>query len=313
MHRKQLRVTARAVAMGGTVVLGLGCTQAAMAGSLRTVVVPCYSGALASAISDASSGETIVLTPGCVYHLNTALPAVSASVTIEGYGAELLRGNSAPPFPLLTVDASVDFTVVDVNFKNGGGSGIDGGAIYNEGASTVNVDGGVFTDNYAGDDYGGAIANWSTRSVLTVTGATFVDNTTPDYGGAIYNYGTATVYGSDFKNTLTDDDGGAIYNEGTMQVIASTFTGITSYDGAIYNYSGDDLALTRDAITGNSAVYGAGVYNDGGTVVVNGSLIAFNRATDDGGGIYNWEGTARALGNQIYGNQPDNCVSVQGC
>lgn len=314
MHRKPLRAAARTVAAGGTMVLGLGCTQAAMAGPVRTVVVPCYAGALSSAISDASSGEIVMLTPGCVYHLNAALPNVGVSMTIDGYGAELLRDNSAPSFPILKVGASIDLTVVDVNFKNGGGGSVDGGAIFNSGASTVNVDGGTFTDNYAGDDYGGAIANWIGDSILNVTGATFIGNSTGEYGGAIYNDGTATVYASDFKdNTAPGYDGGAIYNEGAMQVIASTLTGNSSYYGAIVNDTDYGLVLTRDDITGNIGNYGAGVYNYKSTLAVSGSLIAFNRASDDGGGIYNWEGTARAFGNEIYGNAPDNCVYVQGC
>jgi hypothetical protein len=319
MHRKPVRVTARAVALGGTLVLGLGSAQAAMAGSPNTVDVPCYAGALASAISGATSGETIVLAPGCVYHLYAALPTVAVDMKIIGYDTELLglgdRADSG--FPLLSVGDEVDLTIVNVDFKDGGGSSVDGGAIYNPDTSNVTVDGGIFTDNYAGDGYGGAIANYNSKvASLTVNGAYFIDNDAAYYGGAIYNYGITTINGSTFeKNVSPDEDGGAIYNEGVMQVNASTFTGNSSYYGAIYNepYLNGGLTLNRDDFTGNLGVYGGALYNDAYAVTVNNSLIDFNIATYDGGGIYNNSGTTTVSRSRIYGNRPDNCVDVTGC
>ncbi len=158
-------------------------------------------------------------------------------MTIIGYDTELLGlGYRADPgFPLLSVAVSVDLTVVNVDFKDGGGSGVDGGAIYIPGDSDVTVDGGIFTDNYAGDGYGGAIAVYdSTDAHLTVNGAYFIDNEPSYYGGAIYNYGITTINSSTFKNNNSPDEyGGAIYNEGVMQVTGSTFTGNSSYYGAI--------------------------------------------------------------------------------
>jgi hypothetical protein len=319
MRLKSGRTAARAAAVGGSLVLGLGSAQAAMAGGPATVHVPCYTGALASAISGASSGETIVLAPGCVYRLDAALPTIGTDMTIIGYDTELLGlGHRADPgFPLLGVGVDVDLTIVNVDFKDGGGSGVDGGAIFQPYTSNVTVDGGIFTDNYAGDGYGGAISNYDSKDAsLTVNGAYFIGNDASYYGGAIYNYGITTINGSTFeKNVSPDEDGGAIYNEGVMQINASTFTGNSSYYGAIYNepYLTGSLTLNRDDITGNLGVDGGGLYNDAYAVIVNNSLIDFNIATDDGGGIYNDSGTTTVSRSQIYGNRPDNCVDVTGC
>src|ERR1700691_4385036 len=315
MHRKRVGAAARTAAVGGTLVLGLGTAPAALAQPPVTVHVACYPGALAAAISGATGGETIALTPGCVYRLDAALPNVDVDMTIVGYDTELLGYHS--DFPLLSVGASVDLTVVDVDFKDGGGSGVDGGAIYIPDASNVTVDGGIFTDNYAGDGYGGAISNYGSKdSFLTVNGAYFIDNDGAYYGGAIYNYGITTINGSTFeKNVSPDEDGGAIYNEGVMQVNASTFTGNSSYYGAIYNepYLTGSLTLNRDDFTGNLGVYGGALYNDAYAVTVNNSLIDFNVATYDGGGIYNNSGTTTVSRSRIYGNRPDNCFDVTGC
>src|SRR5580698_3974660 len=108
MHRKQVRAAARTAALGGTLVLGLGIAPAAMAQPPVTVHVACYAGALASAISGAVSGETIVLAPGCVYRLDQALPDVGVDLTIVGYDTELLRDYGAPSFSLLTIDCMDD-------------------------------------------------------------------------------------------------------------------------------------------------------------------------------------------------------------
>jgi predicted outer membrane repeat protein len=315
MHRKQVRAAARTAAVGGTLVLGLGSAQAAMAQPPVTVHVPCYTGALASAISDATGGETIVLAGGCVYHLDEALPDVAVDLTIVGLDTELLRDRGATSFSLLTVDCMVDLTVVNVDFKNGGGpDDDDGGAIYAPKDTDLTVHGGIFTDNYS-DDYGGAIESDGT---LTVTGAYFIGNFGYYEGGAIYNGddGGATVYGSTFQKNTTydgDDYGGAIANEGGMQLTGSTFTGNTGvYGGAVYN--DDDMTMTRDSLTGNAAYEGGGIYNDW-NLTVYGSLVDFNWASDEGGGIYDWECGSFALTHSaVYGNVPDNFFDqVGGC
>jgi predicted outer membrane repeat protein len=320
MHRKQVRAAARTAAVGGTLVLGLGIAPAAMAQPPVTVHVACYAGALASAISAATDGETIVLAPGCVYRLDQALPDVGVDLTIVGYDTELLRDYGAPSFSLLTIAkgecgcgpivhqplSTVDLTVVNVDFRNGGGpDDDDGGAIYAPDGAELTVHGGIFTDNYS-DDYGGAIESDDT---LTVTGAYFIGNYGYYEGGAIYNDGDATVYGSTFQKNSTgrddDDYGGAIANEDDMQLAGSTFTGNTGeYGGAVYN--DDDMAMTRDSVTGNTGYDGGGIYNDW-NLTVYGSLIDFNWASDEGGGIYDWECSSFTLTHSaLYGNVPDN-------
>jgi predicted outer membrane repeat protein len=325
MHRKQVRAAVRAAAVGGTLVLGLGTASAAMAQPPVTVHVPCYAGALAAAIFGATSGETIVLAPGCVYRLDQALPDVKVDLTIIGYDTELLRDYGAPGFSILTIDKgmlgggvvgvehqlnlAVDLTVVNVDFRNGGGPDVeDGGAINAPDGTALTVQGGIFTDNNS--EYGGAIES---DDILTVTGAYFIGNFAYYEGGGIYTDGyQASVSGSTFQKNATydgdDDDygGGGIYADNDdMQVTGSTFTGNSSYEGGAV-YTDDDLTMARDDATGNTARWGGGVYNDG-DLAVYGGLIYYNWASDEGGGIYNDDCGSLTLTHAVlYGNVPDN-------
>ena len=180
-----------------------------MAGSPVTVHVPCYPGALASAISGASGGETIVLAPGCTYWLAVGLIDNDSQLTIVGEDSTLERAPYASSLTLLKVSYGKTLTLDDVNFTNGGGSSeINGGAIYNHGTLTVN--GGTFSDNRDGE-YGGAIYN--DDDDITLTRDSITGNTGYD-GGGIYNDdgGDLTVYGSLIDFNWASDQGGGIYN-----------------------------------------------------------------------------------------------------
>jgi hypothetical protein len=347
MYRKQLRAAARTAALGGTLVLGLGSAQAAMAGAPTTVDVSCYPGALASAISGASSGETIVLAPGCTYWLAVGLLDNDSNLTIVGEDSTLERAPYAPSLTLLKVNYNKTLTLDDVNFTNGGGSSeLNGGAIYNHGTLTVN--GGTFSDNRDGE-YGGAIDSHgsSGSQSLTVSDAYFTGNGGED-GGAIANGldSTATISGSTFsQNSTPGGDGGAIENDGVATITDSSFLGNTGeYGGAIYNDGA--LGTTDDTFTGNRGYEGGGIYNDGfrgGPIIPgdntltanlgnegggivndvnppmkdgltdNGSLIVFNAAYQ-GGGIYNGSCADFTLtGTTIFGNVTDNVYNSDDC
>src|SRR5580658_6551784 len=122
MHRKPARAAARTAALAGTLVLGLGSAQAAMAQPSHTVDLPCNVGALAWAIEHAGNFETIVLAPGCTYWLTGALLDNDSHLTIVGEDSTLERAPYAPSFTLLKVNYSRTLTLDDVNFTNGGGS-----------------------------------------------------------------------------------------------------------------------------------------------------------------------------------------------
>ena len=196
----QLKLTKTAVRIGAAGALAaaaaLGFAQAALAAPAQGAVsVPCSAAALASAISGATSGETLNLAKFCVYKLTEELPDVDTDLTINGNQSTIERSYASGTDDFTILENDSDLVLNKVNFRNGDSDSDFAGAIYNDDELTVN--GGTFTGNTS-NEYAGAIYN---DDELTVNGATFTGNTAEDYGGAIYNDDDASVTGSTFTRT----------------------------------------------------------------------------------------------------------------
>ena|ERR1700722_6507485 len=90
MSWKLKRAAAGAVAVSG--ILAAAATNAQLAQAAPAVTqVPCDSAALASAISNASSGDVLSLARSCLYLLTAGLPIIYQDLTIDGNGATLER------------------------------------------------------------------------------------------------------------------------------------------------------------------------------------------------------------------------------
>ena len=293
MHHKFLRAAATMAVIGGTVTLGFGSAQAALANPAPPTFVPCGT-SLGTAISDADSGAVLALAPGCTYWLEAGLPVINKTLTIVGHDSSVTRSyaDDTPSFTIFTVHYDGDLTLDNVNVRNGDGN-----------------------------DNGGAISN--VDGIVTISGGTFSDNHAADYGGAIYSddgIGTVTINGATFKDNGAGAEGGAIFNDAdaTVTIHGGTFIGnrATGNGGAVYNDS--DLTATHARFGWNAAEYGGAVYNDdGGTIGLTGGLIMFNRAAeaDGGGGVYNADGgSATVTGVMIMFNTPDECSgTITGC
>lgn len=313
MHLNPTRTVARAAAVGGILVLGLGSATAAMAQPASIINVDCTVDSLTYALQNAENGQVLLLPEGCTYKLTSGLVA-DATITIIGDN-DTIRGKTADlGFSLLTVDSGNCVTIDNVNFEKGGGDGLEGGgAILNEGG-TVKITGGLYSSNAA--EGGGAIFNAGGQ--LWVTSAYF-DNNQASSGGAIFNGGYMKVASTIFSgNGATGGSGGAIDNTtgAPNTIISSSFLGNTAKDGgAIYNCGA--LEIEGSSLTGNIADYGGGIYNNNGSLLVEGTTIEYNIAYDTGGGIYNCGlGSNICLTNDcIRDNTPNNCApdDLTGC
>jgi hypothetical protein len=146
-------------------------------------------GTLRYALANAQDGDTIsfsVATPGTkTIELQSALPNITKSITIEGNGVTLTPAASwtaSQSSQLLYISSSTaEVTISRVHFKNGLAADY-GGAIRNDGILTLKSC--IFSGNSttSADAYGGAVYSGNT---LNIKSCTFYGNTSGGGGGAV--------------------------------------------------------------------------------------------------------------------------------
>jgi len=289
--------------------------------------------ALQPAIDGAAKGGTLLVTGTC-----TGPFTISNDLTIEGIGQAVLDGDQSGR--TVTVGSGALVRLDDLIITDGIGG------INNQG--TLTVAGSTVSGNTASNGPGGGINN-AVNATLVVSVSTVRDNYSLGAGGGINNNGSLTVRDSHLFGNSADNCGG----------IDSTGIGVTAsvgqssvhdniarvaYGGGICDSS--TLTLSGSSVYGNTAGFGAGLYDNDGTDSVIRSTVTRNTASDQGGGIYNVNGGTMALtrsaveGNTADGgpgsgggvykasgtvtldrsgvrkNNPDNCAppgSVPGC
>ena len=301
MRVRSAKAAVRAVAVGGTVAVGMSFAPAALAVPATTVAVPCNAATLASDVAAAGPGQVLSLA-GCQYNLSGTLK-VNTTLTLRGSRkTTLVGGGSGSKFSILTVGPSGDVTTSNVSFNSGyaptGLGAHGGGAIYNDLGGSVTVNGGTFSSNTAASTQdGGAI--YSDGGTLAIAGATFSGNTAGD-GGAVYDESgsptTSTVNYSTFtgnSSSAASGEGGAVDIEDTATMDHDQFSGNTAYYGAaVYVGDGTSFSVTHSAFTGNGST---GNYEGGGLEIAisdaTASADTFTSNTSQyGGGVYVYDG-----------------------
>jgi hypothetical protein len=244
----------------------------------------------------------------------TGLPLITSPITIEGNGAKISgQGN---PFRLLAVSTSGDLTLQNVNLTRG--SSFNGAGVFNNGTltiqnSTISRNRGDGVSNHgsltiqdstiSGND-GAGVSNGGLVYTANNTNSQSPFKTGPFcfssfYYGiyCFYNYsGALTIQNN---STISKNSGGGISNKsGTITIADSTISGNKGFfgggafnSGGSFDYYGNyipasDLSIANSTISKNSAQRGAGIFNRG-TFTIENSVISDNRASDDGGGIFN--------------------------
>jgi hypothetical protein len=125
---------------------------------------------------------------------------------------------------------------------------------------------------------------------LAISASTIATNHGAGGSGGFYGFGG---FGS----------GGGLYKDGMLTVTGSTLSGNSAiYGGGIYNHSGT-LTLSNSTLSGNTARYGGGIYNNG-TLTLSNSTLSGNSA-GHAGGIYNSTGTLTVSNSTLSGNYAD--------
>ena len=278
----------------------LACSGAGQA--TNAVVSTCTEAGFMTAFNavDGSGGGTITFTCSGTITF-TSLKQVSGNDVIDGGNNVTFSGNDSSPlfqvffgkqFTLkrLSMQHAVsvsgayaleNFGTLDlVNVTLSNSHLLQAGFVVNHG--TLNVSGSTFSSNniIGGSLAGVAIDNDGTAAIGTSTFASnVIDSTSAGTGGAINNNGGALFVHASTFTANSAFNGAAIFSSGELHVINSTFQGNTanSGGGAIYQSSTSNSSLDFSTISGNSATFGAGIYNGGaGTMTVGKSIFAGN-------------------------------------
>lgn len=180
---------------------------------------------------------------------------------------------------------------------------LDGGGIYENGGTVILSD--CIVRGNSADGSGGAISGWGATSL---SDCTLSNNSAQDAGG-IYSYnGTLTLINCTLSrnsayeaggidcsaaltlnqcvfsgNSATDIGGGMQAHGGAIAATNCTFFGNSAYAGGAIE-SGDQGDLSDCMFSNNFAQWGAGMFNDNGTLTLYYCTFSANTATNGGGG-----------------------------
>ncbi|TWT94191.1 dockerin type I domain-containing protein [Neorhodopirellula pilleata] len=289
---------------------------------------------------------------------------LSGELTID---SARLSGNAAARAGGGVENTTGILVLTDANFggpgaNDGNRAGINGGGVHATGQTTNHVEGGTFQNNSAGQEGGGlwnsaagsmsivgttiqgntASGNASDQGgggvfnaggVLDISGATITNNTadgTSGSGGGILNdaMGSLSVTDSTITSNRSNRAGGGIEvtagttNTLTNVVLDNNITGVVpsatapGNGGGLHISNDADVTITGGSISGNTAAQeGGGLWNGDGTLIVTGTLnnpveINNNRANgtaadQGGGGVFNNAGITSLLFVQLNGNEAD--------
>jgi len=148
-----------------------------------------------------------------------------------------------------------------------------------------------FTMRDGAGTYGGGI--WCVNSSVTIRDCVFAGNTTEAAGGAVYVDTSSRADISDCVFSRNSGyNGGAIANFASAEIRSCSFQAndATTFGGAIYAQSGQNMTriidCTFDMSGGygyNSSVFGGALYIFGGTATIDSCVFEANHADRDGG------------------------------
>jgi Calx-beta domain-containing protein/Big-like domain-containing protein/uncharacterized protein DUF4214 len=226
----------------------------------------------------ATTGDDAInfsLAASSIIVLNTPLPDINGSLSINGPGANTLtvqRSSSSFAFRIfnVTVTSPGVVTISGLTITNGLVSGPEnGGGINNQSTGTVNVTNSTLTNNrtspFISGGGGDGAGIYNSAGTVNVISSTLNANVAPSglssigFGGGIYN------------------------NAGTVSITNSTLSHNSARaGGGILNLSGE-LRVINSTISNNSASRpsnGGGIQNSTGSVQIKNSIVALNTNSD---------------------------------
>jgi CSLREA domain-containing protein len=172
-------------------------------------------------ISAGYGADTISFSISGTIQLGATLGFINDAVTIDGSGQNVvISGNHA--VQIFAVSSSGGLTLRKVTLADANGSGLAGGAIYNDGGN-LTISDATFSGNSA--QTGGAIYTYAGN--VTISNTTFSGNSASDRGGAIaitqrFLTSVFTIDSSTFSGNSASGDGGGIYHYANDIVVTNS-------------------------------------------------------------------------------------------
>ncbi len=283
---------------------------------------------LSNNTADAASGSG-----GAIFSASGSVTIVSSqlsfnSATRAGGGIEVIDGTVSMLRTSLVQN--------DVNGVAGAANPGNGGGLHVSGTATVTIANGILIGNMAASEGGGL---WNqTGSTLNVFNTVIFRNhalgdDATNGGGGIFNNGgvlnvtgAATTISNNFASG-TAGSGGGIFNDagGTVNVTDATITGNVANraGGGIEAVAGTTTNLTNVILSLNNAGVGpdavaspgngGGLHITGaGDATILGGEVSNNVAAREGGGLWNGAGTMTVDGTLIVGNTASGAAADDG-
>ncbi len=229
---------------------------------------------------------------------------------------------------VMTVGGTV---TIDDSFIGSNASGRDGGGLHASGASDVTVTGGTFRLNVAPEEGGGL---WNGAGTLRINGMTVTENTAnsgdnagnDQGGGGVFNDGgtldidDATITSN--LATANNGNGGGVMTVGGNVTIdggvianndAARAGGGIENNAGIMTVTGVDVGGPTASDGNTAGINGGGLHASGtSTTTVNGGSFQSNIAAEEGGGLWNGDGTMNVTGALIDSNEAMGAGARQG-
>ncbi|WP_141956547.1 hypothetical protein [Actinoallomurus bryophytorum] len=280
---------------------GAAAVATAPVAEAQTIIVPCSTPALVSAITTANTRgtATLRLSANCTYTITSpvtatdGLPVITRNVTVIGGSRTTIRRDPAVAtiFRIFEVAAGARLSVAGITILNGNsGAAASGGGILTNTNSILVLDRVTMSGNTG--SAGGAVAVVAARA--TISRSVFTANSAINFaGGGIFIIGPSVL---DLAASLVN-----------ANVAPSDGGGLNVQPGATANITQDTFSVNRSGGAGGGI---AGL----GRITLTRTLVERNQATVGGGITGNSRTTL--IQSIIRNNVPDNCAplnTIPGC
>lgn len=248
-----------------------------------------------------------------VMHINGGANVELHYLTITG-GNNSVAGE---PGPGIHTDNSSTL-LIDNSTITGNTTSHNGGGLYVENNVSVTITNSTISNNNA--SRGGGIY-YHTSNQMTITNSVIDNNTASDFGGGIFQqFGTGLVVldNTDLTNNDVGSNGGGGINVGDGASLTvqngSLIDGNTANNqvgGGINVRPNAVVNISNTVISNNTAIDGAGLTNDNGTVTIgSGTEFIGNTSTTRGGAVFIESGTTTISGVLFTGNSANTGGAV---